>query len=270
MNTKLNGKIKSWLLYSFLVFFFLLSVSQMNIHWDRLKAGFERGMYIINIMIPPVLEGPVDIVGSALESMQIAVLGTVWGVIFSLLLCVFAARNLTPHITISYAVKAFAGFVRAVPALIWALLFIVAVGLGPTAGILALAVNSIGMLVKVYAETIEEIDVSVIEALRTTGASPFQVIMQGVIPTIMTIFVAWSIFRFDINVRYAAVLGVVGAGGIGWELVRAARLLKYDEALAVTLVIFLMVVVSEWMAQYLKKQLNVSSIQVTKHVTKTS
>lgn len=264
MNVKMNRQIKRWLPYSFLVFFFFLSVSQMNIKWDRLKASFERGMYIFDIMIPPVLEGPVDIAGAALESIQIAVLGTVIGVIFSLLLCVFAAKNLTPHITISYAVKAFAAFVRAVPALIWALLFIIAIGLGPAAGILALAVNSIGMLVKVYAETIEEIDVDVIEALKTTGASPFQVIMQGVVPTIMSIFVAWSIFRFDINVRYAAILGVVGAGGIGWELVRAARLLKYDQALAVTLVIFLMVIASEWMAQYLKKQLNVTSVQVTK------
>src|SRR5699024_1876305 len=113
--------------------------------------------------------------------------------------------------SISYLVKSVAAFIRAVPALIWALLFIVAIGLGPTTGILALAVNSFGMLMKVYAEAIEEIDDSLIDALKATGASKIQIVMQGIIPSMLRIFITWSIFRFDINIRYAAVLGIVGA-----------------------------------------------------------
>jgi phosphonate transport system permease protein len=181
-------------------------------------------------------------------------MGTLWGIVFSIVLAMFAAKNVAPHISISYGVKAFAAFVRAVPALIWALLFIIAIGLGPTPGILALAVNSVGMLLKVYAEAIEEIDQGVIEALKATGASKFQIVMQGVIPSVMSIIISWSIFRFDINIRYAAVLGVVGAGGIGWELVRASRIMAYDEVLGITLVIFAMILCAELLARYLKNK----------------
>src|SRR5690606_29408103 len=135
------------------------------------------------------------------------------GIIFSIILAVFAARNLTPHISISYLIKGFAAFIRAVPSLIWAILFIIAVGLGPTPGIMAIAVSSIGMLLKNYAEAIEEVDIGVIEAIRATGGTMTHIILQGVIPSIINIFVSWSLFRFDINIRYAAVLGIVGAGG---------------------------------------------------------
>ncbi|MDV2583688.1 PhnE/PtxC family ABC transporter permease, partial [Alkalibacillus haloalkaliphilus] len=83
-----------------------------------------------------------------------------------------------------------------------------------------------------------DIDTSVIETIKATGASQFQVIMQGIVPTMMSAFISWSVFRFDVNIRYAAVLGVVGAGGIGWELVRASRVMAYDQVMGVTLVIF--------------------------------
>ncbi|GAE26431.1 phosphonate ABC transporter [Halalkalibacter wakoensis JCM 9140] len=115
------------------------------------------------------------------------------------------------------------------------------------------------MLVKVYAEAIEEIDKGVIEAIKATGGSQFQVIMQGVLPTIMSAFISWSVFRFDVNIRYAAVLGIVGAGGIGWELVRASRVMAYDQVLGVTLVIFGMIISMEFLTRYLKKRSDVVS-----------
>ncbi|WP_054635026.1 ABC transporter permease [Thalassobacillus sp. C254] len=110
------------------------------------------------------------------------------------------------------------------------------------------------MLVKVYAENLEEIDMGVVEALQAAGASKFQVITQAIMPTIMSAFISWSVFRFDINIRYAAVLGVVGAGGIGWELVRASRLLAYDQMLAITLVIFAMILTIEMITRFLKQR----------------
>lgn len=263
--TRLTNQKKDWKkygFYGFLLIFLIISLFQVDMNIQRLKNSFERASYIMSDMLPPTFAEPRSLWEASLESIQIAVLGTAFGIVMSLFLCVFAARNLTPHILVSYSVKAFAGFVRAVPALIWALLFIIAVGLGPTAGILALAVNSIGMLVKMYSESIEEIDTGVIEALKVTGASPFQIIMKGVLPTVSSIFTAWSLFRFDINIRYAAILGVVGAGGIGWELVRAARLLNYNEALGITFIIFLIVIISEQFSRYIKKRLNISTSMI--------
>ncbi|MFA9560011.1 phosphonate ABC transporter, permease protein PhnE [Evansella sp. AB-rgal1] len=244
-------------------FFFVFSLFKIGIIDERILQAFSRAEHLVKGMFPPTLDEPIDIFGAAIQSLQVAVMGTFWGVIFSIALAVFAAKNLSPHISISYLVKGFAAFVRAVPALIWAILFIIAVGLGPTPGILALAVNSIGMLLKVYAEAIEEIDHGVIDAMRATGASKFQVIMQGIIPSIMTIFISWSVFRFDINLRYAAVLGVVGAGGIGWELVRASRVMAYDQVLGVTLVIFGMILAAEMITRYLQKRTDLVNVRAS-------
>ncbi|GAB3804871.1 phosphonate ABC transporter, permease protein PhnE [Virgibacillus kimchii] len=259
-----KNKLNKWIFGGLAVVFFLISLLQLEIVPEKLLNSFARTQNLLNNMFPPVLDDPINVWGAAVESLQIAVLGTFWGIIFSIILAFFAAKNLTPHISISYAVKAFAAFVRAVPALIWALLFIIAVGLGPTPGILALAVNSIGMLVKVYAESMEEIDSGVIEAIKSTGGSRFQVIMQGVLPSIMSIFISWSVFRFDINLRYSAVLGVVGAGGIGWELVRASRMIAYDEMLSITIVMFLMVLSAEYFTRFLKQRAEWATLKASK------
>ncbi|TMW72739.1 phosphonate ABC transporter, permease protein PhnE [Alteribacter natronophilus] len=252
-------------LYAVLAFaFFIFSMLQLNIVPERLIQSADRLAYVFGGMFPPVLNEPLDVFGAAVESIQVAILGTIIGVIVSFVLAVFAARNLAPSKTLSFAIKSFAGFVRAVPALIWALLFIVAVGLGPTPGILALAINSIGMLVKVYAEALEEIDMGVVEALESAGASKLHVIMQGVIPSMLSAFIAWSLFRLDVNIRYSAILGVVGAGGIGWELVKAAQMSRYDEALMVTMVIFLMVMSAEVISEFMKKRANSATAQAVK------
>lgn len=242
------------------IIFFLASVPLIlgMIHLDivpeRIMRSFERSQYMLQSMLPPTLNEPIYVFDAAIESIQVAIVGTLFGIIFSITLAMFAARNLTPHISVSLLIKAFAGFVRAVPALIWAILFIIAVGLGPTPGIMAIAVNSIGMLLKVYAEAIEEIDEGVIEAIRSTGGTKAHVVFQAVIPSIMNLFVSWSIFRLDINIRYASVLGIVGAGGIGYELMRASRIGDYAQVLGVTFVIFIMIVSVEYLSRYIHKK----------------
>ena len=246
------------------VSFLILSVLQLGIGPSQFLQSTDRALMVFNTMVPPVLNDPINILGAAVESMQVAIVGTVLGIVISLILSLFAAKNLAHSKSISYLIKSFAAFVRAVPALIWALLFIIAIGLGPAPGILALAVNSIGMLVKVYAESLEEMDMSPIEALESAGASKFQIVFQGIIPSIISTFIAWSVFRFDINIRYSAILGVVGAGGIGWELVRASSMARYDQALAVTIVIFIMVMLAEWCSNYLKHRTNLATIEETK------
>ncbi|MBP1968508.1 phosphonate transport system permease protein [Virgibacillus natechei] len=258
-----KSKLTKWILGGLAILFLIISMLQLDIVPEKIVNSFSRTQNLVDHMLPPTMDEPSNVMMAAIESLQIAVMGTMLGIIFSIILSFVAAKNMTPHISVSYLVKSFAAFVRAVPALIWALLFIIAVGLGPTPGILALAVNSIGMLVKVYAESIEEIEVGVIEAIKATGGSTFQVIMQGIIPTIMSTFISWSVFRFDINLRYAAVLGVVGAGGIGWELVRASRMIAYNEMLGITIVMFFMVVGAEYLTRFLKHRADLATIKAS-------
>lgn len=255
---KEKNRLTKSIIWGLTIAFFIFSLINIGIIDQRIFQAFSRLELLIGDMVPPTISEPMGVGKAAIESLQVAIMGTVWGIIFSIILAMFAARNISPHMSVSYLVKSVAAFIRAVPALIWALLFIVAIGLGPTTGVLALAVNSIGMLMKVYAEAIEEIDDSLIDALKATGASKFQIVMQGIIPSIMSIFITWSIFRFDINIRYAAVLGIVGAGGIGWELVRASRIMAYDEVLGITIVIFAMILGVELVTRFIKQRMEVA------------
>lgn len=258
-RSRLTGRAL-WLLAAA---FFVFCALQLDIVPERLLDATDRARFVFDVMLPPAVDDPANLWVAALESIQIAVVGTVFGIVLSLLFGVLAAKNVSPLGPLSWAIKAFAGLVRSVPALVWALLFIVAVGLGPTAGILAIAVKSVGMLAKVYAETIEEIPMGPIEALRSSGASKLQVAFQGVLPSVVGVFIAWSVFRFDINVRYASVLGVVGAGGIGWELVRVAQQGRYDMAIGVTVVIFAMVMASELMSEWLQRRSDNAALKAT-------
>jgi phosphonate transport system permease protein len=192
---------------------------------------------------------------AAVETIQIAILGTVFGIMLSVPLAFLGARNVTPIGWASWLIKGIGALERAVPSLIWAILFIVAVGFGPTAGIMALAVGSVGMLLKAYAESIEEVPEGPIEALRAMGATKFQIAFQGVLPAVLPVFVAWSVFRWDINVRYSTLLGIVGAGGLGFDLIRAARTASYDRALGISLVILVIIMGSELLSNWLQQRI---------------
>ena len=234
-----------------LTLLFLASVLGMRINVDRIIAGVDRLQVMLTQMFPPDFSILGRIAKPAIETLYVAIMGTSIGIGLSLIIGILAAHNITPHPVVEIVLKAFSAFTRAVPALIWALLFIVAVGLGPLPGILALAVNSIGMLGKVFAESIEEIDRGQIEAVAATGATPIQIVFKAIIPSVTPALVSWSLFRLDINIRYSAVLGVVGAGGIGLELVRSTRMLAFDETLTITLVIFVMV----WLVEFVNNRI---------------
>ena len=132
--------------------------------------------------------------------------------------------------------------------------------MGPFPGILALAFNSTGMLVKVFAQSIEELDEGIFEGMKATGASWLQIIFQGILPSVTTALMAWSIFRFEIDFRYATILGMVGAGGIGWELTSAMRVYRLQEAvlLLIIIVIFLMVFSAEMIGNRVKKMMQIN------------
>ncbi|SFR71688.1 phosphonate transport system permease protein [Mitsuaria sp. PDC51] len=189
----------------------------------------------------------------ALETVQIAVWGTLLGVIGAIPVSFLAARNLQRPRWLYHLTRQGLNVARSINELILALVFVSAVGLGPFPGVLALAVHGAGMLGKFFAEAIEEIDDGPLEALRATGARPLQVIAFGVLPQVITAWIAVVLYRFEVNLRSATVLGMVGAGGLGFELVGSLKLFKYPETATCILVITAMVVSADLVSSRLRR-----------------
>ncbi|WP_431104954.1 phosphonate ABC transporter, permease protein PhnE [Roseateles noduli] len=189
----------------------------------------------------------------ALETIQIAVWGTLLGAVAAVPVSFLAARNLQGPRWLYQLTRQGLNVTRSINELILALVFVSAVGLGPFPGVLALAVHGAGMLGKFFAEAIEEIDQGPLEALRATGARPLQVIVFGVLPQVVTAWIAVVLYRFEVNLRSATVLGMVGAGGLGFELVGSLKLFKYPETATCIIVITVMVVAADFVSSQLRR-----------------
>ena len=184
---------------------------------------------------------PQTIVGATLQTIQIALAGTFLALVLAFPLSFFAARNTSPHRYVYVGVRSVLNFLRSIPDLALGLIFISAVGLGAFAGTLALAVGTTTVLAKLLSEKIESIDEGVVEALQATGASYGQILTWAVVPQILPDIVSLSLYRFEANIRAAAVLGLIGAGGIGQLMNNAFRQFQYQEAAAIVLVLIVLV-----------------------------
>jgi len=169
-----------------------------------------------------------------LETIYLALIGTALSLIFALPLSFLGARNLTsgsPLLKLLYGLtRGLFTILRSVEVLIFAVIAVAAVGIGPFAGVIALAVHGIGALGKLYSEAIESIEHGPIEAIRATGANQFQVVVYAVVPQVVPQFIAFTLYRWDINVRMATVIGLVGGGGIGYQLIQYMNLLQWRQA----------------------------------------
>lgn len=195
------------------------------------------------------------ILASLLVTFEIALLGTVIGVLLSLPLAVAAARNTTPHLVLYAASRGFISICRTIPDLVWALIFVVAVGLGPQAGVLAISLDVLGLCGRFFADAIEEVDDGVMDGVRSGGAPERAVIAGAVLPTCLPSFIGTSMFALESAVRSSVTIGLVGAGGIGIELAVSMSLLRYDEALMIILAIFVVVLGVERLSSALRHRL---------------
>ena len=175
------------------------------------------------------------------DTILIAYLGTALGAIGAFLLCYFAAANLMPNPWVRGGIKRLFEFCRTVPEIVFALVFIIAFGLGPIPGVLAIAIHSIGALGKLFSEVVENIDMKPVEGATATGAGFSQTIRFAVLPQVLSNFASYALLRFEINVRGASVMGFVGAGGIGQDLIEAIRKFYYADVSALLLLIILTV-----------------------------
>ncbi|MGV9798734.1 phosphonate ABC transporter, permease protein PhnE [Mycobacterium sp. NPDC003449] len=220
-----------------------------------LLDGFDDVVALLERMVPPRLDDPGRIAGLAVETLLMAVLGTVLAAVASVPLAFLAARNTTPHPAVYAVARAIITFCRAMPDLLFAVLFVRALGIGVLPGILALALHSIGMLGKLFADAIEQTDPGPREAVRSTGAGYLREMVNAVIPQVVPSWIGTFVYRIDINLRMSVVLGFVGAGGIGFALQDALRGLIYPRALGIVCVILVIIAAMELLAIVIRRML---------------
>jgi phosphonate transport system permease protein len=194
------------------------------------------------------------IIDYVIETLQIAIIGTTLSIFLALPIAMLAARNVS-HPVVYFVTRLLLNANRAIPEIIFALVFVAAVGLGPFGGVLALAVGSVGFMSKVYAEAIEAIDPQQILAVRATGAGRLQTLVYAVLPQAMPVIASYSLLNFEHNVRSATILGIVGAGGVGFILQKYLSLFMYTHLTGALIVIIIVVTVIDRVSDRIRKGL---------------
>lgn len=238
----------AWLLATALFVYCFQLISDKTIWafvWDAPVQAGDLGAR----MVPPDW-GYINLLWRPIwDTLNIATLGTLIGIVLAVPVAYCAARNTTPSVTLIRPVALFVIVAsRSINSLIWALMLVTIVGPGVFAGIIAIGLRSIGFCAKLLYEAIEEIDEAQVEAVRATGASGAQTTVYGIVPQVMPAFAGISVFRWDINIRESTVLGLVGAGGIGLELEAAITQLYWTQVSLILLVIIGTVILSEWVS----------------------
>jgi phosphonate transport system permease protein len=188
------------------------------------------------------------------ETVQIAVWGTALAVFFGIPFAILSSANVCPAWIVQPVRRLMDSF-RAINEIVFALLFVVAVGLGPVAGVLALAVHNIGIVAKLFSEAVEAIDPRPVEGIRATGATRLQEVIFGIVPQVMPLWSSYTLYRFETNVRSATVLGIVGAGGIGHSLYENIRSFHYSETAAIIIIVVVTVMLIDITSARIRKVL---------------
>lgn len=245
----------TWVLVVGFAAFFIQGFIASEISLDRLVRGASNLVRFIGQAVPPDFSRAAGIADAMLETLNIAIVGVTFGCILSIPLALLAARNTTPNTLTQLVARLVISISRTIPDLIWALIFVVTVGLGPLAGILAIIMDTIGFAARFYSERFEEVHKGPSEALTSTGASRLSVIFGAILPESFASMTATSLFSVEKAIRSAVTLGLVGAGGIGVELSTAMRLFRYDQAAAIILVILVVVIVFEQISSSIRKRI---------------
>ncbi|PSL42400.1 phosphonate transport system permease protein [Salsuginibacillus halophilus] len=244
----------AWILFIIAAGFMISGLINANLSFTRLYEGlFNMGNFVA-LAFPPDFANLQSIFSALVETFEIALVGTAFGVMLSLPIALLASSNTTPYAPVRTITRSIVSAMRTIPDLIWALIFVIAVGLGPLAGILTIVVDTIGFCARFFSERIEEIKKGPSQALQATGASNFGVISGAILPAGFPSFVGTSLFAFEKAIRSAVILGLVGAGGIGVELNTAMSLRMFDEALMIIILILIVVLTVEQISSRIRKK----------------
>lgn len=243
----------------FTIFLFLIAglCIYLDFNFLLLFTDFHYLVALFREMVPPnfsLLFERSQIFGSILQTVSMAFLGTLLGGSAAMLLAFFAAHNTSPNFAVRTAMRTLLTIERVIPGLVVILIFLIAVGLGPFAGMLSLAVGTVGMFGKLFADAIEQVDTEPVEAISAVGARRLQVIRFGIVPQVLPSFIANLFYAFDINLRAAIGLGIFGGGGIGYEIHMAMQMLRYKDALALIFFTIVLISLFEKISDYLRSK----------------
>jgi phosphonate transport system permease protein len=244
-----------WAVYAGILAFFAWSTWGLGIDPGRIAQGFGRGLTLLGDFFPPQATPQQfqRIIDKMIESVAMAMVSTVTGIALSVPIAFMAAENLSPR-PLYYLNRGFISISRAFNAIIIAIIAVKAVGLGPLAGIITITFKTVGFFSKLLAEDLEDIDMGSVDAVRSTGASPLQTLVYGVVPQVIPRFAGLSVYRWDINIRTSTIVGIVGAGGIGSVLLTAFNRYSYGYVSAILLAIIAVVLVAEGVSALVRRR----------------
>ena len=249
----MKSRLATPLVFGFLLLLLIGGLWRMDASPERIFNGLTKLGWLVALMWPPSPGGVLpELLMSLLESLAMAFLGTVLAVVVALPLALLGAGNVIGNVLLRFSVRRLYDGLRGIDTLIWALIFVAAVGMGPFAGILALAVPDIGTLSKLFSEALESADRRQVEAVRAAGANRVLSVRLGLIPQVAPVMLSQILYTLESNARSSTVLGIVGAGGIGLALADRIRINNWDEVAFIILLILAMVAAIDLVSRRLR------------------
>ena len=249
----IKSRLATPLMFGLLALLLIAGLWRMDASPERILNGLTKLGWLVALMWPPSAGGVLpELLMSLLESLAMAFLGTVLAVVVALPLALLGAGNVIGNVLLRFSVRRLYDGLRGIDTLIWALIFVAAVGMGPFAGILALAVPDIGTLSKLFSEALESADRRQVEAVRAAGANRVLAVRLGLIPQVAPVMLSQILYTLESNARSSTVLGIVGAGGIGLALADRIRINNWDEVAFIVLLILAMVAAIDFVSRRLR------------------
>jgi phosphonate transport system permease protein len=252
----LTSRIRDWAIWSLAAGILLFGLWWIDASPTRIWDGLSKLGFLLRFMWPPSDGGAFWEFGRAiLETIAMAFLGTLVAALVALPLGFLGAKNIVPNWLFHFSLRRGFDTLRGIDSLVWALIFVSAVGMGPFAGVLAIAVSDVMVFGKLFAEAIENVERKQIEGVRSAGASQVQTLRLGVVPQVFPVMLSHILYFFESNVRSATILGIVGAGGIGLQLSDRIRINNWDEAAFIILMILVTVAVIDNFSRRIRTKL---------------
>lgn len=248
-------RYKAWLTAALVLLLLWASAKQIDASFGKLFDGFPNMWDLIERMFPPNWKYFDNVVEPMKETIRIAVAGTTFGAILAVPIALLSASNIARSPYVRYPVRIILNLVRSIPDLLLAALFVAIFGIGPLPGIFALGVFSVGLIAKLTYEALEVIDSGPLEAMTAVGANKIQRVAFGVVPQVLPAFISYVLYTFEINVRAAAILGLVGAGGIGLFYEKTLGFLEYDKTNTIILFTLAIVLAIDYASAKLRERL---------------
>jgi len=211
--------------------------------------------FIAEDFLPPDITAVPKFMESLMDTFYMAFISTTTGAVISLVLALLCASPTSPNNVVEFSIRAFASSLRNIPSLAWTIMLVPAFGIGKTVGLMALLIGAIGSMTRFFTETIEEIDMGNIEALRSVGGSYWQVLKCGVLPQCYPGLIAWTLYNFELGIRASTIIGMVGGGGIGFYIQSTIKLFQYDQAMMAVLVVAVVVLIAEATSKKIREQI---------------